>query len=216
MLRLLLLLLAFLPPTASFLPCPLRLSPSSLPAKPPKPTSPTPNDAFRSPARAPRPPLGHVIPKSSRRQHSTGRSSGSTGGRRLGVMAQGESRAPDLQNVSKLRVLSGAARGRLLLSPAVYLRPMMGKVKAAVFSTLRSFGLYTPGFGPVKYLDVFSGSGSVGLESLSRSHAACGGGVSHFVDLAPECVSTVEANLERLQLEGGTAILADARKVSGC
>jgi 16S rRNA G966 N2-methylase RsmD len=131
-------------------------------------------------------------------------------------MAQGESRAPDLQNVSKLRILSGAARGRLLLSPAVYLRPMMGKVKAAVFSTLRSFGLYTPGFGPVKYLDVFSGSGSVGLESLSRSHAACGGGVSHFVDLAPECVSTVEANLERLQLEGGTAILADARKVSGC
>lgn len=93
------------------------------------------------------------------------------------------------------------ARGRKLLSPPVYLRPMMGKVKEAVYSTLTSFGLYdATSFQtgnhrhmgqPVRHLDIFAGSGSVGLESLSRGASHC-----TFVDLSTECCTCIQRNLE--------------------
>ena len=43
---------------------------------------------------------------------------------------------------SRLRVMGGSAKGRRLDSPDVQLRPMMGKVKEALFSTLTGFGLF--------------------------------------------------------------------------
>lgn len=76
-------------------------------------------------------------------------------------------------------------------SPSVYLRPMMGKVREAVYSTLTSFGLYDY---PVRQLDLFSGSGSVGLESLSRGARHC-----TFCDLAPDCCAAIERNIEWCQ-----------------
>ncbi|GMH60211.1 hypothetical protein TL16_g02999 [Triparma laevis f. inornata] len=57
-------------------------------------------------------------------------------------------------------------KNRLLKSPDVYLRPMMGKVKEALFSTLCSFGLYAPTLPPTKWLDVFCGSGSTVRDNL--------------------------------------------------
>jgi 16S rRNA (guanine966-N2)-methyltransferase len=86
-----------------------------------------------------------------------------------------------------LKIIGGTARGRRLDSPTVYLRPMMGKVREALYSTLTSFGLY--GF-PVRHLDLFSGSGSVGLESLSR-------GAKHgtFCDLSQDCCDAIQRNI---------------------
>jgi len=104
-----------------------------------------------------------------------------------------------------LKILGGSARGRKLDSPDVYLRPMMGKVREAVYSTFTSFGLYdvvnTVGSGddmnaPTRHLDIFAGSGSVGLESLSRGAAHC-----TFVDLARDCCDTVQRNLKLLDFE---------------
>ncbi|GMI08166.1 hypothetical protein TrVE_jg12491 [Triparma verrucosa] len=89
----------------------------------------------------------------------------------------------------------------------------MGKVKEALFSTLRSFGLYEPGSKSVKWLDVFCGSGSVGLESLSRSHKSCDGGLSVFVDFAEDCCQTVRDNLDTMNFENlGYPIKSDALK----
>lgn len=62
---------------------------------------------------------------------------GRSGGRGLGVMNQGKAREAGISNVSKLKVLGGSFKGRVVKSPDVYLRPMMGKVKEAVFSTVR-------------------------------------------------------------------------------
>ena len=74
-----------------------------------------------------------------------------------------------------------------------------------------SFGLFEESFGPVRWLDVFSGSGSVGLESLSRSDMACGGGYSAFVDYSPGCCQTVRDNLQALGVpDRGTAVQSDA------
>lgn len=114
----------------------------------------------------------------------------------MGVMAQGSSRNQSISNVSRLKVLGGTHKGRLISSPDVYLRPMMGKVKEALFSQLRSFSLYSEAFGPVRHLDCFAGSGSVGLESLSRSLKATDGGFTTFLDFADDCVETINRNLE--------------------
>jgi 16S rRNA (guanine966-N2)-methyltransferase len=99
-------------------------------------------------------------------------------------------------NPSNLRVLGGIARGRKLESPNVYLRPMMGKVKEAVYSTITSLGLYREGAN-ARQLDVFSGSGSVGIESLSRGARHC-----TFVDMSDDCCGACERNVVRCGFDG--------------
>lgn len=95
-----------------------------------------------------------------------------------------------MNNPSMLKIIGGSARGKRLDSPDVYLRPMMGKVREAVYSTFTSFGLYDEGVSNTRHLDIFSGSGSVGLESLSRGASHC-----TFVDLAEDCCDAVERNV---------------------
>jgi len=108
---------------------------------------------------------------------------------------QGKARVSGLSNPSNLKILGGSARGRRLDSPDVYLRPMMGKVREAVYSTFTSFGLYEEGIA-TRHLDIFSGSGSVGLESLSRGAQHC-----TFVDMARDCCETCERNIQWCQFD---------------
>lgn len=98
---------------------------------------------------------------------------------------------------SRLRIIGGSARGKKLESPPVHLRPMMSKVREALFSTLFSFDLFA-GNKPPRVLDLFCGAGSVGLEALSRGAAE-----AVFVDLAPECCECVEQNLKWCNFEAG-------------
>lgn len=100
---------------------------------------------------------------------------------------QGKAREAGLNNPSNLKILGGTARGLRLDSPTVYLRPMMGKVREAVYSTFQSFGLYDY---PVRHLDLFSGSGSVGLESMSRGAKHC-----TFCDLSRDCCGAISRNI---------------------
>ena len=108
------------------------------------------------------------------------------GGKRL--IPQGKPKPQELNNPNKLRILGGRVKGRKIDSPDVYLRPMMSKVREAVFSTLTYMGLFAPERG-TRVLDIFAGAGSVGLESLSR-------GAAHatFVDLSSECTNTILNN----------------------
>lgn len=118
---------------------------------------------------------------------------------------QGKAREAGLNNPSMLKVIGGSARGRRLDSPDVYVRPMMGKVREALYSTLTSFGLYNPGT-TTRHLDIFAGSGSVGLESLSRGAQHC-----TFVDLSDDCCRAVERNIGWCQFDGKAQIVcADA------
>lgn len=136
---------------------------------------------LRRKIQAKRPFLGHVVPDKSKRK------GGSSGPK---LQAQGKARADGLNNPSNLKILGGIAKGRKLESPDVYLRPMMGKVKEAVYSTFTAFGLYEEGVA-TRHLDIFSGSGSVGLESLSRGSTHC-----TFVDLSRDCCETCQRNIE--------------------
>jgi 16S rRNA (guanine(966)-N(2))-methyltransferase RsmD len=89
-----------------------------------------------------------------------------------------------------MRVIGGTARGRKLAAFAgTDIRPTPDRVREALFSMLYSRK------GPLtgaKVLDLFAGSGALGIEAMSR-------GASHawFVDNMREAVSTIRTNLEK-------------------
>lgn len=84
-----------------------------------------------------------------------------------------------------LRVISGSARGRKLkLVPGDTTRPIMDRVKEALFNILGRRVL------DAHMLDMFAGTGSVGIEALSRGAAHC-----LFLDLERRAVETIQANL---------------------
>lgn len=91
--------------------------------------------------------------------------------------------------MSKLRVSGGEARGRRLKTPKG-IRPTQGMVKQAIFN------LVGPGIEGAYVIDLFAGSGAIGIEALSRGAA----GVI-FVDREPRGLAILRENLETLDLK---------------
>lgn len=86
-----------------------------------------------------------------------------------------------------MRVIAGSARGRQLKGPPSFAtRPMTDKVKGALFNTLLSLGVE-----PERILDLYAGTGAIGIEALSR-----GGGWATFVDKGREQCATIRGNLD--------------------
>ncbi len=84
-----------------------------------------------------------------------------------------------------MRIISGLAKGRKLFSPdTLKVRPAADKVKEAIFNILGDLS-------NVKVLDLFAGTGSVGLEALSRGAAHC-----DFVESDKAIAAYIEKNLE--------------------
>ncbi|MED6192039.1 hypothetical protein PIB30_006539 [Stylosanthes scabra] len=92
-----------------------------------------------------------------------------------------------------LQVLGGTARRTKLLSPkGMDVRPMMEVVKGAAFDILQAAGGCPASLRPGRWLDLYSGTGSVGIEALSRGCSEV-----HFVEMDPWVVSDVlRLNLE--------------------
>ncbi len=89
-----------------------------------------------------------------------------------------------------MRVVSGSAKGIQLDSvPGESTRPILDRVKTALFDILR------PELAGKSILDLFAGSGSVGIEALSQ-------GAEHavFVDLEKKAVAVIKGNLEKTRL----------------
>jgi len=99
-----------------------------------------------------------------------------------------------------VRVIAGSARGRTLFSPAgTRIRPTADRVKEALFSSLGSrFG----SFNGLTVLDLFAGSGALGIEALSR-----GAATAVFVDSHPDSLLLVRKNLELTSLARSAEIL---------
>jgi len=103
-----------------------------------------------------------------------------------------------------VRVIAGQWGGRRLQAPrGDAIRPTSDRVREALFSVL---GAQVDG---ARVLDLFAGSGALGLEALSRGAAE-----ATFVDSAAAAIRAVRANLEAL---GGEAVVrrADARRFLG-
>jgi 16S rRNA (guanine966-N2)-methyltransferase len=89
-----------------------------------------------------------------------------------------------------IRVIAGIAKGRRLkLVPGDTTRPVMDRVKEALFSILGREIL------DATFLDLFAGTGSVGIEALSR-----GAKQAVFIDLERKAVQTIQENLALTKL----------------
>jgi 16S rRNA (guanine966-N2)-methyltransferase len=99
------------------------------------------------------------------------------------------------------RIISGKARGvRLRMVPGDTTRPITDVVKEALFNILGEDVFDT------EWLDLFGGTGSVGLEALSRGASYC-----RFIDLNHAPVETIKANLEITRTkDSGQVLQADA------
>jgi 16S rRNA (guanine(966)-N(2))-methyltransferase RsmD len=94
-----------------------------------------------------------------------------------------------------LRVAGGEARGRRLKTPKG-IRPTQGMVKEAIFNLIGA------GIADAHVLDLFAGSGALGIEALSRGAA----GVT-FVDREPRGLAILRQNLETLDLKARAAVV---------
>lgn len=90
-----------------------------------------------------------------------------------------------------MRIIAGEAKGRRLIVPASGTRPMTGRARESVFSILG------PRLADASVLDLYAGSGSLGLESLSR-----GASDATFVERDHEAVRILGANIEAVGLGG--------------
>jgi len=90
-----------------------------------------------------------------------------------------------------MRIIAGSAGGRPLKAPPDGLRPTMDRVRAAIFSSL---GDRVP---EAHVLDLFAGSGGMGIESLSRGSES-----AVFVDENERCVRCIRENLRMAKVEG--------------
>lgn len=91
-----------------------------------------------------------------------------------------------------MRVVSGSARGRRLGAPDGHdTRPTSDRVREAVFNSLYSLG----GVEGARVLDLFAGTGAMGIEALSR-----GASTAVFVETARPALESIRANLEITRL----------------
>lgn len=90
-----------------------------------------------------------------------------------------------------MRIIAGRAGGLHLDCPRGISRPMMDRVRGAVFSSLGEAVI------GARVLDLFSGSGAIGIEALSRGAASC-----TFVDRHRLAVAAIRENLSRARLAG--------------
>ena len=99
-----------------------------------------------------------------------------------------------------MRIISGVAKGRRLLAPAsAGTRPVTDRVREAVFSII---GAWVEG---ARVLDLYAGSGSFGLEALSRGAAA-----ATFVEQGSRALDALRANVASVSL-GGTVVNSPVR-----
>lgn len=98
-----------------------------------------------------------------------------------------------------MRVIAGIAKGHRLRSvPGSATRPVSDRVKENLFNILGNWTLET------RWLDLFAGTGQVGIEALSR-----GARQAVFVDLAQPAIRVIEFNLKHTKL----ASLSEVRRM---
>src|SRR3989339_2200544 len=100
-----------------------------------------------------------------------------------------------------MRIIAGTARGREIFSVPKKspVRPISGRIRQSVFDIIR------PKITASIFLDLFAGTGAVGLEALSR-----GASKVIFIERDRMCVQVIEKNIEKLGFkERGQVLRAD-------
>lgn len=98
-----------------------------------------------------------------------------------------------------MRVISGYAKGHKLVAPKGFdTRPTTDRIKESLFNIISNDlnGIY--------FLDLFSGTGSIGIEALSR-----GAEKSFFVDYSKECEQIIIKNLKATKMYDKAIVIKD-------
>ena len=102
-----------------------------------------------------------------------------------------------------MQIIAGTAKGRKLAAPPSGTRPMTGRAKESIFSILQWE------MANARVLDLFAGSGGLGLEALSRGAAS-----ATFVEKSPRAARILGDNIDRVGL-GGTVVVNDVGSALG-
>lgn len=106
------------------------------------------------------------------------------------------------------RIIAGAARGRRLVVPAgSRTRPTTDRVREAMFSTIESM---LGSWDDARVLDLYAGSGALGLEALSRGAQWC-----TFVERDRRAVAALRANVAATGLRANDVRVDDVGRVVG-
>ena len=99
-----------------------------------------------------------------------------------------------------VRIIAGSRRGHTIQAPkGLDTRPTSDRVRESVFN------IVAPWVEGARVLDLYAGSGAMGLEALSR-----GADRAVFVESDPEAVRAIERNLDKLGLTGARVVRGDA------
>lgn len=104
-----------------------------------------------------------------------------------------------------MRIISGSAGRRHIRVPGSVARPSTDRLREALFSILADR------VQQAHVMDLFAGSGALGLESLSRGASSC-----FFVDQSRESQKVIGQNLKDLELDGGRFLGGDVFQVLKC
>ncbi len=101
-----------------------------------------------------------------------------------------------------MRIIAGSHRGRALKAPSgEAVRPTSDRARSAIFNILLN-GKPAVDFDGITVLDIFAGSGALGLEALSRgAHRAV------FVDTSREAISCIGANAASLDMNANCLMI---------
>ena len=97
-----------------------------------------------------------------------------------------------------MRIISGTAGSRKVIVPDSVARPSTDRLREALFSIL------SHKVEAAKVLDLYAGSGALGLECLSRGADSCA-----FVDSSREAQEVIKKNLKNLNLAEGRVVRSD-------
>jgi 16S rRNA (guanine(966)-N(2))-methyltransferase RsmD len=99
-----------------------------------------------------------------------------------------------------VRIIAGERKGHTIFAPrGRETRPTADRVRENVFN------IVAPWVEGARVLDLYAGSGAMGLEALSRGAAS-----AVFVEGDPDAVRAIERNLDKLRLTGATVLRAEA------
>src|SRR6185312_9689303 len=100
----------------------------------------------------------------------------------------------------RVRIIAGERKGHTIIAPrGRETRPTSDRVRENVFN------IVAPWVEGAQVLDLYAGSGAMGLEALSR-----GAERAVFVESDKEAVRTIEQNLDKLRLSGARVVRLDA------
>ena len=103
-----------------------------------------------------------------------------------------------------MRIVGGKYRHRLIIYPddMEHTRPTKDRIREAIFSALGDIS-------GLNALDLYAGSGAMGLEAISRGASKCA-----FVDVSPIAIKTIKGNLDNLKITPEEYILIKDKDIN--